>query len=108
MNKKNSSFLKNITILLITVTPLLFTYLFTLQGVREMNAQKNKKLEALKEKENKLEIRKVEYQKLTSEDEIVGRAKNKFNLERIDHLDKISVNKNKIENLKKFIAKKYD
>ena len=58
MNKKSSSFLKNIVMVLITVTPLLFTYLFTLQGVRELNAQKNKKLEELKEKENKLEIRK--------------------------------------------------
>lgn len=108
MRKKSSSFFKNISLVLITVTPLLFAYLFTLQGVKELNAQKNKKLEELREKENKLEISKVEYQKLTSEDEIVGRAKNKFDLVRIDHLDKISINKNKIENLKKFISKKYD
>jgi hypothetical protein len=79
-----------------------------MQSVRELNAEKNRRLEELREKENKLEIKKVEYQKLTSEDEIVGKAKNNFELVRIDHLDKISVNKNKIENLKKFIAKKYD
>jgi hypothetical protein len=108
MNKTKSSFFKVIIIVITTVTPLLFTYLFSIQGVKELNAQKNKKLEELREKENKLEIRKVEYQKLTSEDEIVGRAKNKFDLVRIDHLDKISINKNKIENIKKFIAKKYD
>ena len=108
MRKKNSSFFKNIALVIVTVTPLLFAYLFTLQGVKELNAQKNRKLEELKEKENKLEIRRVDYQKLTSEDEIVGRAKSKFDLVRIDHLDKISINKIKIENLKKFIAKKYD
>ena len=108
MKKKNSSFFKNVSLVLITLTPLLFIYLFTLQGVKEMNAEKNRKLEEFREKENKLEIKKVEYQKLTSEDEIVGRAKNKFDLVRIDHLDKISINKNKIENLKKYISKKYD
>jgi hypothetical protein len=73
-----------------------------------LNATKNQILEELREKENKLEISRVEYQKLTSEDEIVKKAKDKFDLVRIDHLDKISINKNKIKNLKKFIAKKYD
>lgn len=62
----------------------------------------------MREKENKLEIKKVAYQKLTSEDEVVRKAKEKFELIRIDHLDKISINKNKIDNLKKYIAKKYD
>jgi hypothetical protein len=90
------------------VTPLLFTYLFTLQEIKELNAEKNIHLEELREKENKLEIKKVAYQKLTSEDEVVRKAKEKFELIRIDHLAKISINKNKIEILKKYIAKKYD
>ena len=51
MRKKNSSFFKNIALVIVTVTPLLFAYLFTLQGVKELNAQKNRKLEELKEKE---------------------------------------------------------
>ena len=91
-----------------TVTPLLFTYLFTLQEIKELNAKKNENLEVLREKENKLEIKKVTYQKLTSEDEVVRKAKEKFELIRIDHLDKISINKNKIDNLKKYISKKYE
>jgi hypothetical protein len=62
----------------------------------------------LREKENKLEIKMVAYQKLTSEDEVVKKAKEKFELVRIDHLDNITINKNKIDNLKKYIAKKYD
>ena len=45
---------KVIIIVITTVTPLLFTYLFSIQGVKELNAQKNKKLEELREKENKL------------------------------------------------------
>ena len=65
-------------------------------------------MEELREKENKLEIKKVDYQKLTSEDEVVRKAKDKFDLVRIDHLDKITINKNRIDNLKKYIAKKYD
>ena len=87
---------------------MLFTYLFTLNEIKELNAAKNIHLEELHEKENKLETKKVAYQKLTSEDEVVRKAKEKFELIRIDHLDKISINKNKIENLKKYIAKKYD
>ena len=93
---------------LVTITPFLFTYLFTLQEIKELNADKNKILEVLKEKENKLEMRKVEYQKLTSEDEVVSKAKDKFDLVRIDYLDKIQINNNKISNLKKYIAKKYE
>lgn len=86
----------------------MFTYLFTLQEIKELNAKKNTYLEELREKENKLEIKQVAYQKLTSEDEVVRKAKEKFELVRIDHLNKISINKNKIENLKKYIAKKYE
>lgn len=73
-----------------------------------MNAHKQNLLEELREKENKLEIKKVDYQKVTSEDEIVKKAKEKFDLVRIDQLDKITVNKNKINDLKKYITKKYD
>lgn len=65
-------------------------------------------IEILREKENKLEIKKVEYQKLTSEDEVVKKAKEKFDLVRIDRLDNVTINKNKINNLKKYIANKYD
>ena len=65
-------------------------------------------MEELRGKENTLEIKKVEYQKLTSEDEVVKKAKEKFDFVRIDNLDKININKNKIENLKKLVAKKYD
>ena len=33
------------------------------------------------------------------EDEVVKKAKDKFNLVRIDHLDEISINKNRIDNI---------
>lgn len=82
--------------------------MFTLQEIRDLNADKNRFLELLREKQNKLEIKKVEYQKLTSEDEVVVNAKDKFDLVRIEYLDKIQINNNKISNLKKFIAKKYE
>lgn len=73
-----------------------------------MNATKNRFLEELKEKENRLVIKKVEYQKLTSEDEVVRKAKDKFDLIRIDYINNIPINNNRISNLKKYIAKKYD
>ena len=82
--------------------------MFTIKEIKNLNALKNFKLEELREKENKLEIKKVELQRLTSEDEVVQKAKDKFALVRIDNLSKISVNKNQIENIKKFISKKYE
>lgn len=82
--------------------------MFTIKEIKNLNAFKNIKLEELREKENKLEIKKVELQRLTSEDEVVQKAKDKFALVRIDNLSKISVNKNQIENIKKFISKKYE
>ena len=92
----------------ITIIPFLFAYVFLIQEIKDLNGQKNKFLEEFREKENKLEIKRVQYQKLTSEDEVVRKSKEKFDLVRIGHLDKIHVNKNKINNLKKYIAKKYD
>ncbi|MBK7981478.1 MAG: hypothetical protein IPK06_16020 [Ignavibacteriae bacterium] len=66
------------------------------------------KLEELREKENKLEIKKVELQRLTSEDEVVQKAKDKFALVRISNLSTISVSKSQIENIKNFVNKKYE
>ena len=88
--------------------PLIFVYVYIIKQVKNLNAEKNNKLEILREKQNKLEEQKVAYQKLTSEDEIVRKAKEKFNLVRIDHLDKININTNQIKNLEKLIQKKYE
>lgn len=82
--------------------------MFLIKEIKDLNGAKNKSIEVLREKENKLEIKRVQYQKLTSEDEVVRKSKEIFDLVRIDHLDKIHINKNKINNLKKYIAKKYD
>lgn len=82
--------------------------MFTIKEIKNLNAFKNFKLEELREKENKLEIKRVELQRLTSEDEVVQKAKDKFALIRIGNLSKISVNKNQIENIKKFVSKKYE
>lgn len=88
--------------------PLIFVYVYIIKQVKNLNAEKNNKLEILREKQNKLEEQKVAYQKLTSEDEIVRKAKEKFNLVRIDHLEKININTNQIKNLEKLIQKKYE
>ncbi len=92
----------------LTVTPLVFVYMFTQQAIRELNMLKNQKIELLRGEENKLEIKRVVYQKLTSEDEVVKKAKEKFDLVRIDHMSKISVNRNRIKNIESLIKKKYD
>jgi len=95
-------------VVLLSAMTLLFGYVYVIKQVKNLNAEKNNKLEVYREKQNKLEQRKVVYQKLTSEDEIVRKAKEKFGLVRIDHLDEININSNQINNLKKLIQKKYD
>lgn len=82
--------------------------MFVIKDIKNLNALKNLKLEELREKENKLEIKKVELQRLTSEDEVVQKAKDKFALVRINNLSTISVSKNQIENIKNFVNKKYE
>lgn len=108
MKKKESSFLKKLLFAILTILPLLFVYLFIIKEVKGLNSFKNERIQELREKENKLEQKRVAYQKLTSEDEIVKRAKEKFELIRIDHLDDININSNQIKNLEKMISKKYD
>jgi hypothetical protein len=108
MKKEKGTFFKKLFIVIFTITPLIFTDLFLIRDIKEENAQKNYKLEELRGNENKLEIKRVELQRLTSEDEVVKKAKDKFDLIRIDNLSKISVNKNQINNIKKYIVKKYE
>ncbi len=93
---------------LFTIAPLLFINMFVIKDIKNLNALKNLKLEELREKENKLEIKKVELQRLTSEDEVVQKAKDKFALVRINNLSTISVSKSQIENIKNFVNKKYE
>ncbi|MEE9429849.1 MAG: hypothetical protein V3V16_02345 [Melioribacteraceae bacterium] len=107
MKKKESTFLKKLLFVTLTVIPLLFFYQLFIKEVKSLNSLKNEKLQVLREKENKVEQKRVAYQKLTSEDEIVNRAKDKFQLIRIDRIDDINVNSNEIKNLEKKISKKY-
>jgi hypothetical protein len=95
-------------VVLFTIAPLLFINMFVIKDIKNLNALKNLKLEELREKENKLEIKKVELQRLTSEDEVVQKAKDKFALVRINNLSTISVSKSQIENIKNFVNKKYE
>lgn len=105
---QKSKFFRYVTVVLFTIAPLLFINMFVIKDIKNLNALKNLKLEELREKENKLEIKKVELQRLTSEDEVVQKAKDKFALVRINNLSTISVSKNQIENIKNFVNKKYE
>lgn len=108
MKKERSAFFKKLFLVIFTITPIIFTDLFIIRDMKELNAKKNYKLEELRGNENKIEIKRVELQRLTSEDEVVNKAKEKFDLIRINNISKISVNKIQINNLKKYISKKYE
>lgn len=91
-----------------TLVPILFIYIYTVKAIKELNALKNYRFEELREKENSLQVKKVAYQKLTSEDEIVEKAERKFGLKKMNYLDQININTIQIENISKMVNKKYE
>lgn len=95
-------------ITVLTFVPILFIYIYTVKSIKDLNALKNYRLEELREKENSLQVKKVAYQKLTSEDEIVERAEKKFGLKKMNYLDEININSIQIENISKMVNKKYE
>ncbi|GBD91651.1 hypothetical protein BMS3Abin04_02383 [bacterium BMS3Abin04] len=108
MEKKNKYFLKYLLIAILTITPLLFFHLYTLDKIRKLNALKNDKIAMLKDKQDVLEAKRVELQKLISEDEIIKKAYKKLGLIKTNDINKLTVNKSKLSLIKNLVDKIYD
>jgi len=108
MKKKNKYFLKYLFIAILTITHLLFAHLYTLDKIKKLNAAKNDKIAILKDKQDILEAKKVELQKLLSEDEIINKASKKLGLIKTNNINKLSINKSKLSLIKNLVDKKYD
>lgn len=101
--------LKNFIVLVIISACLLFIYVATLTEIKNMKKEKINKIELLNEKQNKIEMKLVEIQKLMSEDRIVEIAKDSLGLILpVESLDELRVSKEQINRIEKLVNEKYD
>ncbi len=109
MNKKKTSFVKNLVFGTFAAALILSLYVFIHEENRAMLNDKIAKEEILHERRNKLEEKQVEVQKLTSEERIIKLASEKLGMIRIHEVvDTIFVNKNEIKQTENIIVGKYE
>ncbi len=107
MKRNNKAFLKKLLVAILTITPLLFVHLYSINEIEKLNSLKNEKQILLNDLNDRLEAKRVEVQKLSSEEVIIPKAF-KLGLVKINNLNKIKINKSKIELIKEIVEKKYD
>lgn len=106
--KKGSS-LKNFILTVLAVTAVLLIYVASITEIKNMNRQKIIKQDSLKVKLNLIELKTVEIQKLTAEENIVKFAQDSLGLIRPnENLETISASKNQINQIEKLLSQKYD
>lgn len=104
-----SGSLKKFIGLIVSFAVLLFLYVATISEIKNMNKEKINKIEELNEKRNRIEIKLVEVQKLTTEERIVKLAQENLGLIRPkENLDRLEVSKSQIEQIQKLVNQKYD
>ncbi len=109
MKKTEINLLKLILAGIILFVPSIFVYLFTLEEFKTLTVDKNAKLEIVKQKQNNIEQRDVDIQRLSSEERITEIAKEKLGLIRATKLPLTrTVNANKIKNMEDLINRQYD
>jgi len=107
VKRNNKAFLKKLLVAILTITPLLFVHLYSINEIEKLNSLKNEKQILLNDLNDRLEAKRVEVQKLSSEEVIIPKAF-KLGLVKINNLNKIKINKSKIELIKEIVEKKYD
>lgn len=105
--KKSS--LKSFIIIVLSIASILFIYVATLTEIKNLNKEKLNKIETLSERQNRIESKMVEIQKLTAEERIVKIAVDTLKMVRPkDNLESIKVSKDQINQLEKIVNGKYD
>ncbi len=107
MKQNNRAFLKKLLIAILTITPLLFVHLYSINEIEKLNSLKNEKQFLLNDLSDRLEAKQVEVQKLSSEEVIIPKAF-KLGLIKISNLNKININESKVDLIKEIVEKKYD
>jgi len=104
-----ASSLTNFIFIIFLIAMFLFVYVAVLNEIKNMSKEKINKIESLSEKQNRVQMKTVEIQKLTSEDRIVSLAKDSIGLMRpLENLDIIYVSPVQIKRIENFVKEKYD
>ncbi len=105
---KGSS-LKNFIAIVVVLAVLVFGYVALNAEIKRISREKILKHELLSEKQNRIEAKLVDIQKLTSEDRIVKMAVDTFFMVRPkEKLEVITVSKEQIKQIEKILNEKYD
>lgn len=105
--KKGS--LKIFIIITFSVAVVLFLYVATINEIKNMNKTKINRIELLSEKNNRIQQKIVDIQKLTSEDRIVTMAIESLGLIRPkQNLEVLLVSRKQIDQIEKLVNEKYD
>ncbi len=103
------SSLANFILIIFILAVFLFLYVAVINENKNMSKEKIDKLESLSEKQNRVQMKLVEIQKLTAEDRIVKLAKDSLRLIRPqENLDFINVSKDQIKRIENLVNEKYD
>lgn len=109
MSKNQNKFFTTLFFISAVFVASLFTYLYFLYDIKAMNRQKHELEELLTEKINRLEMKLVEVQRLSAEDRIVSIAKEELGLIRaVQPFEKLIIDKNQIEQIKKIVDSRYE
>lgn len=109
MNKKKTSFVKNLVFGTLAAAIILSLYVFIHEENRVMLKDKIAREELLHQKRNKLKEKQVEVQKLTSEERIIKLASEKLGMTRTHEVvDTLFINKDLVNQTEKIIAGKYE
>lgn len=107
--KKRNSFAGRLIAITVIIITALFVYLFTLNEIKALKKEKDLLENKLSERVNKLEAKLVEVQKLSSEDRISHLAKTELGLVHSSKpFEKIYIDKNEVEQIKKIVNGKYE
>ncbi len=101
--------LKKIITFILFVSVVLFIYVMVLSEIKNLNLEKLKKTELLAERKNKIELTKVEKQKLMTEERIVKIAADSLGLiKAAEQFETINVSKNQIKGIQNIVNEKYE
>lgn len=109
MNRQKMNFLPTLLIALVILIASLFLYVISKAEIRKMLRQKDYLNEKINERNNSIEMKIVEVQKLISEERIVPLAELRFGMiKNRNNADEIKVNNKKLQQISEFIKLKYD
>jgi len=109
MNKRTKNFLPTLIIALIILVSGLFVFVFAKAEIRQLLRQKDYLIVKINERNNSIEMKTVEVQKLSSETRIVQLVELKLGMiKNQTKSEVITINREKLNQVKELIRLKYE